>query len=126
MASTRSTSIIDHFADLTDGRYVRLEVRDRGWLRSVTDCGAGGFSSAVGEMGEDIGARVQLEKAPLKYDGLSYTEIWISEADQDSSDKQRQRQRDDRGRLQTAHGEPPCEASNDSPRSSARARRQPS
>jgi phosphoribosylformylglycinamidine synthase len=31
-------------------------------------------------MGEDIGARVQLEKAPLKYEGLSYTEIWISEA----------------------------------------------
>ena len=31
-------------------------------------------------MGEKIGARVDLDKAPLKYDGLSYTEIWISEA----------------------------------------------
>jgi phosphoribosylformylglycinamidine synthase len=46
----------------------------------VTDCGAGGFSSAVGEMGEKIGAEVNLERAPLKYEGLSYTEIWISEA----------------------------------------------
>ncbi len=46
----------------------------------LTDCGAGGFSSAVGEMGKDIGAQVDLEKAPLKYSGLSYTEVWISEA----------------------------------------------
>jgi phosphoribosylformylglycinamidine synthase subunit PurSL len=47
---------------------------------SITDCGAGGFSSAVGEMGERIGADVQLQNAPLKYEGLSATEIWISEA----------------------------------------------
>ena len=46
----------------------------------ITDCGAGGFSSAVGEMGEKIGAEVWLDRAPLKYEGLSYTEIWISEA----------------------------------------------
>ena len=31
-------------------------------------------------MGKDIGAEVQLERIPLKYEGLSYTEIWISEA----------------------------------------------
>jgi len=49
-------------------------------FHAITDCGAGGFSSAVGEMGEKIGAEVHLENAPLKYDGLSYTEIWISEA----------------------------------------------
>lgn len=47
---------------------------------SITDCGAGGFSSAVGEMGETLGATVHLERAPLKYAGLSPTEIWISEA----------------------------------------------
>jgi phosphoribosylformylglycinamidine synthase subunit PurSL len=47
---------------------------------AITDCGAGGFSSAIGEMGEKVGANVDLDKAPLKYDGLSYTEIWISEA----------------------------------------------
>lgn len=59
---------------------VLLSARDRGLYNAVTDCGAGGFSSAVGEMGEEIGAEVWLEKAPLKYAGLSYTEIWISEA----------------------------------------------
>lgn len=59
---------------------VLLQARDAGLYNAVTDCGAGGFSSAVGEMGESIGAEVWLERAPLKYEGLSYTEIWISEA----------------------------------------------
>ena len=59
---------------------VLLVARDRQLYNAVTDCGAGGFSSAVGEMGEKIGAEVWLDKVPLKYDGLSYTEIWISEA----------------------------------------------
>jgi phosphoribosylformylglycinamidine synthase len=59
---------------------VLLQARDRGLYHAITDCGAGGFSSAVGEMGERIGAAVELDKAPLKYDGLSYTEIWISES----------------------------------------------
>ena len=49
-------------------------------FNAITDCGAGGFSSAIGEMGERTGAHVTLESAPLKYTGLSYTEIWISEA----------------------------------------------
>ena len=47
---------------------------------AITDCGAGGFSSAVGEMGEKLGATVNLERAPIKYQGLTPTEIWISEA----------------------------------------------
>jgi phosphoribosylformylglycinamidine synthase len=59
---------------------VLLEARDRGLFTAVTDCGAGGFSSAVGEMGAESGAEVWLDRAPLKYSGLSYTEIWISEA----------------------------------------------
>ncbi len=59
---------------------VILQARDRGLLHAITDCGAGGFSSAVGEMGAELGALVDLERAPLKYQGLSYTEIWISEA----------------------------------------------
>ena len=57
---------------------VILQARDRGLYHAITDCGAGGFSSAVGEMGEKLGAVVQLDQAPLKYEGLSYTEIWIS------------------------------------------------
>lgn len=59
---------------------VILQARDKGLYDAITDCGAGGFSSAVGEMGEELGAVVWLEKCPLKYAGLSYTEIWISEA----------------------------------------------
>jgi phosphoribosylformylglycinamidine synthase len=60
-----------------------LRARDEGaepLFSGITDCGAGGFSSAVGEMGATLGAEVHLDRAPLKYDGLSYTEIWISEA----------------------------------------------
>lgn len=59
---------------------VLLQARDRGLYSAVTDCGAGGFSSAIGEMGEQTGARVHLDRAPLKYAGLTPTEIWISEA----------------------------------------------
>lgn len=57
-----------------------LQARDRNLYRSITDCGAGGFSSAVGEMGEDTGAEVHLERVPLKYEGLAPWEIWLSEA----------------------------------------------
>ncbi len=59
----------------------RARDHERGCLfTAISDCGAGGFSSAVGEMGEKVGAFVTLETAPLKYAGLSYNEIWISEA----------------------------------------------
>lgn len=57
-----------------------LKARDRNLYRAITDCGGGGLSSAVGEMGEETGVKVYLEKVPLKYKGLTYTEIWISEA----------------------------------------------
>lgn len=56
------------------------DAKDGPLFHGLTDCGAGGFSSAVGEMGKNTGATVHLERAPLKYAGLSYTEIWISEA----------------------------------------------
>jgi len=57
-----------------------LQARDRGLYSRITDCGGGGLSSAVGEMAEDTGVRVHLDRVPLKYAGLSYTEIWISES----------------------------------------------
>jgi phosphoribosylformylglycinamidine synthase len=57
-----------------------LRARDERLYRAVTDCGAGGLSSAVGEMGAETGARVELETVPLKYPGLAPEEIWISEA----------------------------------------------
>ena len=57
-----------------------LVVTEKGLLNSVTDCGGGGLSSAVGEMGKGCGVRVELDKVPLKYQGLSPREIWISES----------------------------------------------
>ncbi len=59
---------------------VLMQARDRNLFDCITDCGAGGLSSAIGEMGEKIGAEVHLDRVPLKYAGLSYSEIWISEA----------------------------------------------
>ncbi len=59
---------------------VLLQARDQNLYRAVTDCGAGGFSSAVGELGSETGVVVDLEKAPLKYQGLLPWEIWISES----------------------------------------------
>jgi len=59
---------------------VLIRARDEGLYTAVTDCGGGGLSSAVGEMGAELGVEVDLERVPLKYSGLSYTEIWISEA----------------------------------------------
>ena len=57
-----------------------LQARDLNLYSAITDCGAGGLSSAVGEMGAELGARVYLDKVPLKYSGLTYMEIWISES----------------------------------------------
>ncbi len=59
---------------------VTMAARDRRLYHAITDCGAGGLSSAVGEMASTCGAQVQLEKVPLKYPGLTPWEIWLSEA----------------------------------------------
>jgi phosphoribosylformylglycinamidine synthase len=58
-----------------------LRARDRGLYNAITDNGAGGLSSSVGEMARDTnGAVVHLERAPLKYHGLEPWEIFVSEA----------------------------------------------
>jgi len=59
---------------------VILQARDQGLYSAITDCGAGGFSSAVGEMGASTGVQIELSCAPLKYQGLLPWEIWLSEA----------------------------------------------
>ena len=57
------------------------EARDRGLYRFITDNGAGGLSSSVGEMAELCnGCRMDLKKAPIKYAGLQPWEILVSEA----------------------------------------------
>lgn len=57
------------------------EMRDSGLYSAITDNGAGGLSSSVGEMAEGSGGfHVELEKVPLKYPGMAPWEIWISES----------------------------------------------
>ncbi len=59
---------------------VLMPARDRGLYHAITDCGAGGLSSAVGEMVSETGGDIQLAEVPLKYPGLVPWEIWLSEA----------------------------------------------
>lgn len=58
-----------------------LEARDSGYYHSITDNGAGGLSSSVGETARmSGGAELHLDRAPLKYQGLAPWEILLSEA----------------------------------------------
>ena len=58
-----------------------LEARDRLLYRTLTDNGAGGLSSSVGEMATfSGGCRIDLARVPLKYQGLNPWEILVSEA----------------------------------------------
>jgi phosphoribosylformylglycinamidine synthase II len=58
-----------------------LEARDKGLISFITDNGGGGLSSSVGESARfSNGCRVDLDKVPLKYDGLDQWEIWVSES----------------------------------------------
>jgi phosphoribosylformylglycinamidine synthase subunit PurSL len=59
---------------------VIIQARDLRLYHAITDCGAGGFSSAIGEIGARTGVQVELAHAPLKYQGLAPWEIWLSEA----------------------------------------------
>jgi phosphoribosylformylglycinamidine synthase II len=58
-----------------------LEARDKGFYNAITDNGAGGLSSSVGEMAQlSGGCLIELEKCPLKYTGLDPWEILLSES----------------------------------------------
>ena len=58
-----------------------LEARDLGLYRGITDNGAGGLSSSLGEMAEECGGiRIELSACPLKYAGLAPWEILVSES----------------------------------------------
>lgn len=57
-----------------------LEARDENLLRAIQDVGGGGLSSAVGELGEELGVSVDVKNVPLKYQGLAPWEIWMSES----------------------------------------------
>tara|TARA_Y100000310_G_scaffold324835_1_gene387232 strand:- start:7521 stop:10562 length:3042 start_codon:yes stop_codon:yes gene_type:complete len=56
-------------------------LRDKGYVEAAQDCGAGGWTSAVGELGEESkGVVMDLTNAPVKYQGLKTWEKGISEA----------------------------------------------
>jgi len=57
-----------------------LRARDEKLYTMITDCGAGGLSSSIGEMASELGALVHLDRVPLKYAGLQPWEVWLSEA----------------------------------------------
>ena len=58
-----------------------LEARDMGLISCITDNGAGGLSSSIGEMAEYTnGCEIDLSKVPLKQEGLSSWEILVSES----------------------------------------------
>jgi phosphoribosylformylglycinamidine synthase len=58
-----------------------LEARDRQLYTCITDNGAGGLSSSVGEMARfSNGCELHLDRAPLKYPGLDPWEILVSES----------------------------------------------
>ena len=80
--NARAGSAVQIGAPITEKKVtdVIMQARDRKLYHAITDCGAGGFSSAIGEMGEETGARIDLAHAPLKYQGLTPWEIWLSEA----------------------------------------------
>ena len=58
-----------------------LEARDEDLISFITDNGGGGLSSSIGESGALAGgAHVELDRVPLKYEGLDVWEIWVSES----------------------------------------------
>ena len=80
--NTQAGTAVQIGAPITEKKVadVIVQARDRQLYHAITDCGAGGFSSAVGEMGAETGVHVELAHAPLKYQGLAPWEIWLSEA----------------------------------------------
>ena len=58
-----------------------IEARDELLISFITDNGGGGLSSSIGESARfSNGCRVDLDRVPLKYDGLDQWEIWVSES----------------------------------------------
>lgn len=91
------TSVVQIGDPITEKMFldVILKARDLNLFTAITDCGAGGLSSACGELTKDCGCKVYLERVPLKYKGLQPWEIWLSEsqermviiADKDKAEK---------------------------------------
>jgi len=57
-----------------------LECRDQGFIRAMTDCGAGGIGLAAGELGEDVGVEIDVSLFPLKAEDFAPSLKLISES----------------------------------------------
>ena len=57
-----------------------LELVEAGLVESLQDCGAAGLASSLAEMARDVGVDVQLDRVPLREDGMEPWEIMISES----------------------------------------------
>ncbi|MBI3413437.1 MAG: phosphoribosylformylglycinamidine synthase subunit PurS [Candidatus Aenigmarchaeota archaeon] len=58
-----------------------IRARDLGLIEAITDNGAGGLSSSIGELAQiSGGCEIYLDRVPLKYAGMQPWEILISES----------------------------------------------
>ncbi|MBN2122424.1 phosphoribosylformylglycinamidine synthase subunit PurL [Candidatus Micrarchaeota archaeon] len=78
-----SSSVVQIGDSITEKKVIDLvlEARDKGLFEAVTDNGAGGLSSSIGELAQfSGGCEIYLDKCPLKYPGLNPWEILLSES----------------------------------------------
>ena len=88
---------------------VLTAARDGALFSAITDCGAGGFSSAIGEIAAELGADVNLDAAPRKYPGLAPWEVWLSEAQERMVLAVPSENLDELSRLCSTHGVSMCD-----------------
>ncbi|MCV3769235.1 MAG: AIR synthase-related protein [Wolbachia pipientis] len=81
LSGSGSSTVVQIGDPITQKKLVNavIEARSLGLYNAITDNGAGGLSSSIGEMGKD-GFKVDLSKVLLKCDGMASWEIWISES----------------------------------------------
>ena len=62
--------------------HVVLEANESGIIKGMKDLGGGGLGSVVGEMcySGGMSAEIHLDKVPLKEEGMTPWEIWVSES----------------------------------------------
>jgi phosphoribosylformylglycinamidine synthase len=78
-----SSSVVQIGDSITEKKAIDLvlEARDKGLFEAITDNGAGGLSSSIGELAQiSGGCEIYLDRCPLKYPGLNPWEILLSES----------------------------------------------
>lgn len=83
LADNMSSGVVQIGDSITQKRVLdfTLRARDLNLIQAITDNGAGGISSSIGEMATlSGGAKMDLSLHPLKYQGLEYWEMLVSES----------------------------------------------